>query len=343
MIVASGQAKGFAPTPALAAEAIARAMTRAGIANAECVLLMLTLDFASILPETLRQAAATAACLRIGGATASGLITEEGWQIDQPGAAALVFSDLPTATAEAGEPLLSLSGQGRLGLDWQAAPQRIGMIESHGDAWQNARVCADARCTVALPAMLRSAIVSPGLKRVGDTMIVSAARGHELHQLNGENAVASLRRAFPNETFDTALLHRLYLQGKDAAPATGILAANADGSLTMAAPFAGGEIVRWAIREAEDARREIARQLDDAASSGSRPDFALMFSCLGRGPLFHGSDDQDLLAFTGTFPGIPLLGAYGTGQIFPLSGTNRLFSNTVLTLLYENPHVQPQP
>jgi len=340
MIVASGQAKGFVPTPQLAAEAIARAMARAGIGRAEYVLLMLTLDFAKILPETLRQAAGAAECLQIGGATASGLITEEGWQIDQPGAAALVFANLPGTSSGALQPFLSFSGQGHLGLDWQTAPRRVGMIESHGETWQNARICHEARCTIEVPGVLRAAIISPGLQQRGEAMIVSAARGHELQRLNDASAIASLRRTFPGQTLDSALLHRLYLQGCDGAPATGILAANGDGSLTMAAPFVGGERVSWAIRGPEGAHREITRQLAVAAGSDGKPDFALMFSCLGRGPLFHGNDDHDLLAFTRRFPGVPLLGAYGTGQIFPLNDSNRLFSNAVLTLLYEKPHVQ---
>jgi small ligand-binding sensory domain FIST len=64
-----------------------------------------------------------------------------------------------------------------------------------------------------------------------------------------------------------------------------------------------------------------------------------MFSCIGRGPLFYGNDDRDLVAFRDTFPDTPLLGAYGTGQIAPLAGQNRLFHNTALTLLFESAHV----
>jgi len=343
VIVASGQAKGFAATPELAGEAIAHALERAGLRRAEFVLLLLTRDFTRLLPETLRCAAGAAACLQISGCTASGLLTEEGWQIDQPGAAALVFSGLPKPPGKASAPLLSLSNQGRLALDWQHGEQRAGIIDSQGEAWINARPCADARCTVALPELSATALLSPGLQALGETMTVTAADGHELRELDGRAAIDSLRQTFPEGWRDQALLHRLHLLAADAAPATGILALNADGSLTMAAPFAVGETVRWAMRQAPAASREIQAQLGAARAAGKQPAFALMFSCLGRGPLFYGSDDLDRLAFTGNFPDVPLLGAYGTGQIFPLADGNRLFSNAVLTLLYEKTDVQSQP
>jgi small ligand-binding sensory domain FIST len=64
-----------------------------------------------------------------------------------------------------------------------------------------------------------------------------------------------------------------------------------------------------------------------------------MFSCIGRGPLFYGDDDRDLLAFRQQFPDTPLLGAYGSGQIAPAGAQNRLFHNSVITLLIEGTHV----
>ena len=64
-----------------------------------------------------------------------------------------------------------------------------------------------------------------------------------------------------------------------------------------------------------------------------------MFSCIGRGPLFYGSEDRDLQAYVESFPGLPLIGAYGTGQIVPAAKVNHLFHNTALTVLFESPDV----
>jgi small ligand-binding sensory domain FIST len=60
-----------------------------------------------------------------------------------------------------------------------------------------------------------------------------------------------------------------------------------------------------------------------------------MFSCLGRGPLFYGDEDRDLAIFRERLPGVPLAGAYGTGQIAAAAGSNRLFQNSVITVLCE--------
>jgi small ligand-binding sensory domain FIST len=122
-------------------------------------------------------------------------------------------------------------------------------------------------------------------------------------------------------------------------PAVPILAANADGSLTLAEALEPGEPLRWAIRQPLSAEQDMRQSLLAAVNPGKKPDFGLMFSCLGRGPLFYGNDDRDLLAFREIFPGVPLVGAYGSGQIAPAADGNRLFQNAVVTLLCESAHV----
>ena len=72
-----------------------------------------------------------------------------------------------------------------------------------------------------------------------------------------------------------------------------------------------------------------------------------MFSCIGRGPYFYGGDDRDLAALRQRYPGLPILGSYGTGQIAPAGcgtyASNRPLQNAVLTALIsprlESPHV----
>ena len=76
----------------------------------------------------------------------------------------------------------------------------------------------------------------------------------------------------------------------------------------------------------------MVASLEGLSARCQNPACALMFSCIGRGPLFYGSDDRDLLAFREAFPETPLLGAYGTSQIFPHAGKNRLYHNAALTL-----------
>ena len=98
-------------------------------------------------------------------------------------------------------------------------------------------------------------------------------------------------------------------------------------------------MLRWAIRQPLAAEQEMSEALNVAVNGKNTPDFAVMFSCIGRGPLFYGNDDRDLLAFRERLPNTPLIGAYGSGQIAPANGRNRLFQNSVMTLLFETAHV----
>lgn len=343
MIVASGQATGPAPLPALAERAVQDALERAGITRAERVLLLLSKDFCRQGAAALRAAAGAAACLQISGCTANGLLTETGWQIDQPAAAALVFGHHPCAPGEEESPLLSFSGQGRLAWDWLDDTPRAGLVDSDANAWQQARECGDARSTLALPGWHGTPLLSRGLRWLGETQEVTAADAHELRRLGTGTAVDSLLRALPGDLRARPPLHQLTLVRTDRLPGIGILSLNSDGSLTLGSPLQPGDMVTWAIRQPLAAEQEIRQQFAAAVDAGKRPEFALMFSCIGRGPLFYGNDDRDLLAFREHFPQVPLLGAYGTGQIFPGDKGNQLFQNTVLTLLYERSNVQSHP
>ena len=54
---------------------------------------------------------------------------------------------------------------------------------------------------------------------------------------------------------------------------------------------------------------------DIACDRSKDPRFALMFSCMGRGPYFYGGVDRDLELVRQRFPGMPLLGAYCAGEM----------------------------
>jgi small ligand-binding sensory domain FIST len=66
-----------------------------------------------------------------------------------------------------------------------------------------------------------------------------------------------------------------------------------------------------------------------------------MLSCLGRGPYFFGGADRDLDILRQRYPGMPIVGAYGAGQIAPLPMGNRLIHNSALIALFKS-HVQSE-
>lgn len=343
MKVATGLASGQRPLAELAERAVRDALERADCQRAEQVILFLSKDFARQPQPALRAAARTAACLQIGGCTASGLMTERGWLIDQPAAAALVLADIPRHASGTDAPRLSFSGQGRLAHDWLTDHPRSGLVDSDGNAWQQARECPDLRSTTEFPGLQARLLLSRGLRKLGEQLVVDASAGHELRQIGKLNASDSLRRHLPAELRAHPPLHQLSLLREDSQPGIGILSINADGSLTLADTVQSGDRVQWAIRQPLSAEQETRQQMTAAVDATRPPLFALMFSCIGRGPLFYGYEDCDLLAFRASFPDIPLLGAYGTGQIVPGIGGNQLFQNAVLTLLYERSHVQSHP
>lgn len=338
MKVASGLARGPRPAPELAEAAVRQALAAAGLARAEHVILLLSRDFARQPQAAIVAAARLAGCLQVGGCTASGLFTEDGWQIDQPAAAALVIGDAPAAAPAADVPTLSLSGHALLPFDWQCGPPRAGLLDANAAAWAHGRVTTDACAEIPLPGLARRLALSTGLRPLGGALPVELCEGYELRRVGGLSAVDSLIRALPAELRAAPPVHQVALLREAGEPAIAILSANADGSLTLAAPLAGGSTVGWAIRQPLAAEQDMRRQLAAVDTSPS-PDFALMFSCIGRGPLFYGDDDRDLQAFRERFPGTPLLGAYGSGQIAPAGQRNRLFHNSVVTLLFGSSHV----
>jgi hypothetical protein len=314
------------------------ALNAAGVAQAGQVLLLLSHEFARQPAAAVRAAARVAGCLQVAGCTASGLLTEAGWLLDQPAAAALVIGPRPAGAPSGATPRLSFSGHATLPYAWQAGPARVGLLDVDAAVWSQGRPATGADAEMSLPGLSCQAILAPGLRTLASGLAVDACAGYELRRVAGLTAVDSLRRALPARWREPLPVHQIAVVSQTGAPAIAILAVNADGSLTLAAPLEAGQPIAWAMRQQLAAEQEM-RQLLAAGDDPSAPAFALMFSCIGRGPLFYGSDDLDLLAFRQRYPGVPLLGAYGSGQIAPTAAGNRLFQNAALTLLYRSSHV----
>ncbi|UCV18358.1 FIST C-terminal domain-containing protein [Ferribacterium limneticum] len=338
MKAGSALVSGQRPEAELAHEAVQAALAAAGLERADNVILLLTHDFNRNPQPAVLAAARAAGCLAVSGGTASGLFTERGWRLDQPAAAALVYA-APTSELSAESPLLSFSGHSRLPFEWQEGAARVGLLDTDAAVWSHGRTAENACAEFRLPGVNARIARSSGLRLLSEAQSVEQCAGYELRRVGGHSAVDSLRRALPAELRERPPLHHIVALRQADAPGIAILSANADGSLTLAENLNEGETITWAIRQPLAAEQDMREVLTATVNPGKQPNFALMFSCIGRGPLFYGNDDRDLVAFRDTFPGTPLLGAYGTGQIAPLAGSNRLFHNTALTLMFESAHV----
>lgn len=337
MKVASGFASAPQACKELAEQAVASALATARLDQASHVLLLLSREFSRHAAEAIRTAARTASCLQITGCTASGLLTEAGWLLDQPAAAALVIGDLPSAATTTGKPLLSFCGRPTLPVDWRNTPERAGLLESDALTWSHGRLTTDACAETALPGLTCHTVTACGQRLLDSQLNVDACNNYELRRVAGMSAVDSLRRALPAEARDPMPLHRLSVMHDATSVPIAILAAHADGSLTLASALSEGQKISWTIRQPLAAEEEMRQLL--SADTAAPPAFALIFSCIGRGPLFYGNEDRDLHAFRQRHPGVPLLGAYGSGQIAPTQDGNLLYHNTAVTLLYRSPHV----
>jgi len=356
----TGLAQGRVADSGLAERAVRDAMARAGLAHPQAVLLYLTADFAPDPQPALMAAARAAGCVQVAGCTAAGVFTEQDWVLDAPAAAALVLGDgaglAPSHHQQAGEdgPELTLAAPNALDLHWlNAGGPRFGGVA--GDAtgrgpysvWMGGRVQPTGRCQVGLGGMDLRIGVSQGVRPLSRPASVDRVNGHDVCVVGGDTALGTLVKELPlssraPDRIPTHLLmagvtygerERALEEGRfHLLPVVGVN--TDDKSVTVAGELAPGLDLFWALRQPRAAEHDMEAML--ARTAGNRPEppaFGLMFPCLGRGPWFYGGEDRDIRALTRRFPGLPLIGFYGNGEIAHLDGANRLLQYSVVLAL----------
>lgn len=382
MTVATALVSGNEPLPRLAEQAASDALKKSGLMHASGALLFLTAEFIRHAQSAVTAVARTAQCTQVAGGIASGVFTEDGWVVDRPAAAVMIFGGEISLgndrTAGDETPaLISYTGD-HLPPEWRSSGTRFGAsisgiysdTSAHGAAhpvplaWQQGRGNEQQRCSVQLLGAQIETAVSSGLKLISSAQRIEQCNGFDLERLVGQSALRSLLHALPSDLHDRLVnqLHHIVavvLESSDEADSAfadgcyrplPIIAINQDQSLTLAERVAPGERVCWAVRKPDSAEADMCNTLDRLIASRNprtMPDCALMFSCIGRGPYFYGGDDRDLMRLRQSFPGLPVLGTYSTGQIAPSRRGNRLLQNSVVTALISETstckevHVQP--
>jgi small ligand-binding sensory domain FIST len=355
--VATGLGRGPRAQPELAATAVARALARARIKGARSVILFLTHHFADDPKPALRAAARAAGCTQITGCTAAGLLTEEEWVLDAPAAAAMVFSGstfLDHVQKDEEDVVLSLAAPGDLSADWLDADyRRVGAVA--GDilgrgpfrVWTAGQIRREGRVEAVLRGLQASLGASQGVRALTSPIEVAEVHGYDVLKLGHYPALNVLVQALPIgvREMDRIPLHLIMGGVTFGDPATAIkegryrlnhiVAANmGDQSITFAQRLTRGERLFWAMRDTLAAERDMRATIDRATLAlKGQPDLALMFPCAGRGPHFYGDSDRDLDLLTHRFPGLPVIGIYGNGELGPLDETNHLYQySTVLGL-----------
>ena len=360
MKVATGLATGASPMPELAAKAVESAMLKANIHSPCSVLLFLTSEFAADPQSAILATAKAASCTQVIGCSATGIFTEEDWVVDSPAAAAMVFSDLNFSHPKPNESndalLLTLAAPNAINTTWlnQSNELRFGGVSGdatgHGSfsVWQNGKGTTQGYCEVTLSAT-GAVGATHGLKVISAPRRITKCKGNDLLTIANLPAFSSLTSACKKNDIATQDLPYHHLTAVHASKAsalergeynlTSIIIANEETqSITLTKPLQVGDWISWAVRDVDAAQIDIVktasllkRQLD------SEPEFALLFSSLGRGPYFYSGIDQDLALIKTLFPGLPIIGFYGNGEIAPINGTNELLQySAVLGLFAES-------
>ena len=358
MTIATGLASAPIAEPQLAGQAVEQAMAESGLTVANSVLLFLTPEFARAPQPALLAASRASNCTRIIGCSAAGIFTEQDWILDTPAAAAMVFGGVgltPATQPQADDLILSLAAPNAINSAWIGEPgQRFGGIS--GDAtgqgpfkvWCGARTSESGRCETTLTGAAGVVGVSQGIRALSEPLEITQASGYDVITLGQQPALNVLARELPFDlrTHDNLPLHLLMagiISGDPAAAIdegrfrlTPIISANTDDrSVTLSARLTPGERMFWAVRQPLSAERDMRLTVDRLQHElGDVPDFGLLFPCMGRGPYFYGGVDRDLDLVRQRFPGMPLIGFYGNGEIAPLNGANQLLQYAAVLGLF---------
>ena len=326
-------------SPELAAAAVVEACRRAAIARPTRVLLFLTPAMTSVAEPAVRAAARSAQCLLVSGGVAAGIFTEDEWVLDAPAAAALVLSEKNHAPSDHSSSLaFTLLAPDMFRADWLGPqPPRFGALlgeaqtRSSYPLWSAGRI-SDARWVSESLGGVVNVVVAPGMTPFTPSWRVTEVREDKIARCEGRPLWRNLLRLLPHERVKngTFSLQRLFACISDEEPGVAlsegryelvpVLATDAiEDTVTLARQVEPGTRLFWVIRELRAAESEMRQKLL-ALPDDLKPAYGLMVSCIGRGPGFYGGHDRDWQLVRERFPGLPLLGLYGSGEVVPGAG-----------------------
>ncbi|MCB5191670.1 FIST C-terminal domain-containing protein [Methylobacillus arboreus] len=356
MKVGTGLARGHQATPELAAEAVRQALDHAELEIANSVLLFLSRDFAGNPQPALQAAAKEASTIQVSGCSSHGIFTEEEWVLDVPAAAAMVLGDgvALSGARQAGDLLLTLTAPNALNATWMhLSGARFGGVA--GDAtgrgqfsvWENGKGASRGYCELGLHGAVGEVVAAHSVKRIGAPQRIEKVNGHDVMLLSSQTAWASLNNTLDIHGVDVAAgapYHRLMVMLAEDEPAllrgdyqlASIIGADAASqSVTLAKEIATGSWLAWGILDAEAAQQNLLTQIESASGRlPGHPAFGLMFSCLARGPHLYDGIDRDIALLKHCYPGMPVIGFYGNGEIAPVHGRNELLQHSVVLALF---------
>jgi small ligand-binding sensory domain FIST len=288
-------------------------------------------------------------------------LTESDWSFDAPAAAVLILcDDIGLVRPNQSKARLTLTTTEAAPRRWlDDITPRLGLLstgsedDQPGRVWQRGRLVEDGLCEMCFAKADVAVGVSRGLRALTGSMTVTETDGLEIFGLDGEPALAVLLQHLPSgrrHAEDLPLSHLFAAVtarsvAADEAMAQGnyhllpiLAASHEEQSLTLALPLMAGDCLFWVLRQPAAAEQDSRQTVAELATTMPTPDFALMLACIGRGPYYFGGEDRDLAVMRERFPGLPIIGAYGSGEIAPLPAGNALISYSAVMALVS--HVQ---
>lgn len=183
--------------------------------------------------------------------------------------------------------------------------------------------------------------VAQGCRPIGAPFILTHCHKNMAIQLDGEPAIRALDKVYGNLSEEDRKrfrssphvgigIHsgrRPYRQGDYLL--RNVLGVDRDkGVVAFGAHLEVGMEVRFHIRDAETSVLDLDAVLDRASRHSTDVAGALMFSCVGRGEGLYGAPGHDSRVFGNYFPGVPLGGFFGNGEIGPVQGSTHLHGYT---------------
>lgn len=364
MKVATSIVIGRTANPNLATQAVMQAMHKADITIANSVLLLLSSEFANNPQPAIRAASKAGNCTQVFGCSAAGIFTEDDWVLDAPAAAAMVFSgDVGIQLAKsdiaqrAQQALLTLTAPNAINSTWlNDGHDRYGGVS--GDVvgqgpfsvWQNSKGESSGRVEAVFSGVKLASSASHGLKILTKPKKIQSTETFDITLLDNKPPFFNLQKAWEADckgkitakdaTLPLHLMMAVYANSAEAIM-TGefsqthlISYDEALGSVTLAQALQPGQFLCWGIRDSETAQKDLRQTTQTLlANLDAKPDFGLLFSCIGRGPFYDGID-HDLNVITAALPKMPLLGFYGNGEIARIGEHNQLLPYSAVLSLF---------
>jgi small ligand-binding sensory domain FIST len=331
-----------------ARKAVQNAIENCDHSSIGSVLLFLTGAYAHKPQDAIKEAVKAAGTPLVFGCCAMGLINDQEWLLDVEGAVAMVFprelglQPLSVMLQQGIEPsmvlTLSSPNAASIAINSYGVPQ-TGAIASdefgHGpfSVWQSGRIVEREFMHAALAAPLQHhSVLAHGVRHISPTMQINRADRHRIFEIGEKPSVDNLLRHLPQNMHKIGLEHPYNLlcavsennhpesiqQGHYDLHHVVSTQQGSEQEVCLSGTVKAGRHMFWALRDAELAQLNLRRKLLQLKSSLKvKPEFALMFANISRGPEFYDGPDRDFEIYKEIFPDTPLLGFYSNGEIAP--------------------------